>query len=149
MGSSEVDASLLWVALPFGLLSPSDEIAVRTADRVSNELVGPAGGVHRYADDSYYGGGAWVLLTASLAETLLAQGKVDRAEAHCRWIEEQIDGDRNLPEQVPLDLPHPEMYPHWIDAWGPIATPLLWSHAGYLRLVHSLNSLEQYDLAAS
>ena len=31
-------------------------------------------------------------------------------------------------------LLHPEFEQFWIDKWGPVATPLLWSHAMFLRL---------------
>lgn len=149
VGSADVDASLLWVCSPFDVLSAGDLVAMRTIERVEQDLIGRHGGVHRYADDSYYGGGAWLLLTASLAECLLAQGHVDRATDLCRWIEQQADAVGNFPEQVPVDLNHPEMYETWVQRWGEIASPLLWSHASYLRLCHLLHIAQQPDEVAS
>jgi len=32
----------------------------------------------------------------------------------------------------------PDMVQPWIDKWGPVATPLLWSHAMYLILTDVL-----------
>jgi GH15 family glucan-1,4-alpha-glucosidase len=149
VGSVEVDASTLWACSPFDVLNANDPIASRTIERVEQELVGRNGGVHRYAEDSYYGGGAWILLTASLAECLLAQGRVERATELCRWIEQQADAAGNLPEQIPVDLNRPEMYETWVGRWGDIASPLLWSHASYLRLRHLLHIAEQPDEVAS
>lgn len=149
VGSDAVDASLLWTCVPFELLSPEHQLMRATVSRVRHELMGPGGGVHRYADDTYYGGGAWILLTANLAECLLAQGDVDGAEALRGWIEQRADAAGNLPEQVPVDLHQPEMYQVWVDRWGEIATPLLWSHAGYLRLVHRLEAARSTEEIAS
>jgi isomaltose glucohydrolase len=51
-GSSAVDASLLWLALPFGVVDVQDPLMVRTAARLSDELVGPTGGVRRCTGSS-------------------------------------------------------------------------------------------------
>ena len=56
-----------------------------------------------------------------------------------QWIERQASDEGQLPEQVPLDLNEPDMYEPWVERWGEIASPLLWSHAAYLRLRHSLD----------
>jgi GH15 family glucan-1,4-alpha-glucosidase len=149
VGGTEVDASLLWAAVPFGVLAPDDPIIARTIERIERDLVGPHGGVHRYADDSYYGGGAWILLTAALAECFLSVGRIDRASDLCLWIERQAGPKGDLREQVPVDLNHAHMYEVWVERWGSIASPLLWSHAGYLRLVHRLRAAEQPDEVAS
>jgi GH15 family glucan-1,4-alpha-glucosidase len=149
LGCSSVDASLAWACVPFGALVPDDPIMIGTIERIERDLVGPHGGVHRYADDSYYGGGAWILLTAGLAECLISLGHIDRATELCVWIERQAGAHGHLPEQVPVDLHHPDMYEPWVERWGSIASPLLWSHAGYLRLVHRLRAAEQPDEAVS
>jgi GH15 family glucan-1,4-alpha-glucosidase len=134
VGSDTVDASLLWACVPFGLLPPNHPLMTQTVARIRADLVGPHGGVHRYARDSYYGGGAWLLLTALLGEYLLQVGEPMGARDALRWIEEQARGDGAMPEQVPLDLNEPAMYDPWVERWGPVALPLLWSHAAYLRL---------------
>jgi GH15 family glucan-1,4-alpha-glucosidase len=142
IGSEMVDASLLWACIPFGMLAADDPLMVETAAMIERDLVGPHGGVHRYADDSYYGGGAWPLLTAMLGEYFLLRGDAARARSVLTWIERQASPTGDLPEQVPHDLNHPEMYQPWVERWGQIARPLLWSHAAYLHLKHALTEIE-------
>jgi len=60
------------------------------------------------------------------------------------WIEKQADEDGNLPEQVPNNLNDPDYYPIWIQKWGEIAKPLLWSHAMYLILDKELEEQREY-----
>ena len=40
-----------------------------------------------------------------------------------------------LAEQVPENLLEEKMYAPWIDKWGEIASPLLWSHAAYMDML--------------
>jgi len=148
-GSNAVDASLLWACAPYGVLAPNNPLMAHTIDRVEHELTGSHGGVHRYSWDTYYGGGAWVLLTASLAECRLGQGRIGFASDLRQWIEYRVDSHGYLPEQVSIDLNDAKMLDTWIEKWGPIATPLLWSHASYLRLVHRLNAVQHPDRVAS
>jgi GH15 family glucan-1,4-alpha-glucosidase len=118
-----VDASLLCLYEPFRLL---DRLSgCQPLSRIEERLVDPAGGVHRHPDDEYYGGGAWVLLTAW-------HGWVRGDPAALRWIEERATPAGELPEQVPEHLLRPDRYEPWVAKWGPPACPLLWSHAMYL-----------------
>ncbi len=137
LGSQTVDASLLWAAVPFGMLAPGSEVMARTAARIDAELTRD-GGVVRYADDTYYGGGRWILLTAWLGWFFLGVGKVGRAGACAAWIEQQTDESGMLPEQVTNTVNAPEMLEPWKQRWGPVAKPLLWSHAMYLVLVDAI-----------
>jgi isomaltose glucohydrolase len=138
-GSSAVDGSLLWLALPFGVVDAHDALMVRTAARVSHELVGPTGGVRRYLGDRFYGGGEWILLTAWLAwyRTVTGRGK-DAARLRA-WIESSATPAGHLPEQRTEAAQYPEMVMPWVERWGPVATPLLWSHAMYLVLKANLD----------
>jgi hypothetical protein len=52
-----------------------------------------------------------------------------------------------LPEQVDGHLLAPEYRQEWIDRWGPVATPLLWSHAMVLRLAAELG-VDRAEFAA-
>lgn len=131
IGRSDVDASLLGLATPYDVVEPDDPRMLRTVARVENELIG-AGGVHRYSKDTYYGGGEWVLLTAWLAWHCRRLGRNDRAQGLLNWVEHQADELGQLPEQVNTNLNDPSYYPIWIERWGPVAKPLLWSHAMYL-----------------
>jgi len=136
---SGVDAALLGATMPYGLLRVDDPIARATVAKIERDLRG--GGVHRYATDTYYGGGEWILLTAWLGWHYGAAGQPDQAAACLAWIERQANPNLDLAEQVHVNLIAPEKLPEWQARWGPVATPLLWSHAQYLILWKALNTL--------
>lgn len=138
-GSHAVDASLLWLAVPFGVASVDDPVMAWTAARVAAELTGPTGGTRRYLGDTFYGGGEWVLLTAWLGWFHAASGDLDSAARLLTWIEHHTVANGHLPEQVTTGPQAPERVTEWETRWGPVATPLLWSHAMYLVLVHTLD----------
>ena len=73
-GSTAVDASLLWMAAPYELLVPTEPRFAATLSRIESELISADGGVHRYRADTFYGGGAWPLLTAAYGRVLLRRG---------------------------------------------------------------------------
>jgi GH15 family glucan-1,4-alpha-glucosidase len=137
-----VDASLLWLATPLAIVAPNDPIMVRTAQRVADELTGPTGGVRRYLGDTYYGGGEWVLLTAWLGWYCATVGDRAGADNRLRWVEAVFTPDGQLPEQFTAHPQAADMVTPWIDKWGPVATPLLWSHAMHLILMASLQEHE-------
>ena len=127
-----LDGSLLWLSVPFGVLPPGDSRIVATIEAIHRDLAGPGGGVYRYLGDTYYGGGQWLLLTSSLAWHEAMSGNREAATALQDWVRAQERPNGDLPEQVtgqPLDV---AMVQPWVDRWGPVATPLLWSHAMYL-----------------
>jgi len=135
--SVDVDASLLGLATPYRLLAPDDPLMRATVARIEADLHRPGGGVHRYLGDTYYGGGEWVLLTAWLGWYYAEVEEWERAWELLRWVEAQADADGYLPEQVPGHLLAPEHYAEWEARRGPVAKPLLWSHAMYLILYYS------------
>lgn len=139
-GDDRVDASALWLALPFGLIDVEDPIMRATAGRIRSELVRDGHGIVRYLGDTFYGGGAWVLLTAWLAWYELATGDLDCADARYRWILDQAAPSGDLPEQVLTDPQAAERIDEWEQRWGPVATPLLWSHAMFVVLDHHRRS---------
>ncbi len=137
VGRDAVDGCLLWLMAPYGLVSVNHPRARATLVRIERELVTPDAGVHRYLDDTYYGGGEWPLLAAALGRTYLrrqAPGDRDRAIRSCAWIEAQATPEGELPEQVATHALHPARIDEWVGAWGASARPLLWSHAAYLSL---------------
>ncbi len=137
LGGDAVDSSLAAVATPFRLLEPDDPLVAPTIRRIEVDLVRDHG-VYRYADDTYYGGGQWLLLAAFLGWHYFEVGRVDDAQAALAWVVGQsTDGDE-LPEQVPAHLLAPDRRQEWVDRWGPVACPLLWSHAMFLTLVLEL-----------
>jgi GH15 family glucan-1,4-alpha-glucosidase len=125
-----LDASLLFLPFLERGRPPLAEIEAR--------LVSPGGGVHRHLEDTYYGGGEWLLLTAMLGLCQAALGRVDEARAKLEWIAAHATGEGQLPEQSQDHLLAPESYEPWVQKWGPPPSPLLWSHAMFLTLATAL-----------
>lgn len=132
----DVDSSLLFCAIPYRLFPVDDPLIRATVDEIEKRLVHQ--GVYRHPYDTYYGGGEWVLLTALLGSYKAAVGDVDDAWTYLKWVAAQANGNGWLPEQVSTHLLHPERFGEWEQRWGPVASPLLWSHAMYLNLHHDL-----------
>lgn len=135
-GNAQVDASLIWLALPFGLVDLPDHRMRQTVQVIEREL-SEGYGVHRYRGDTYYGGGIWLLLSAWLGWYYVRTGERRRAGDVLRWIEGHWT-EKGFPEQVQDHLLFPEAYNEWLDRAGPVAAPLLWSHAMYLILACEL-----------
>jgi GH15 family glucan-1,4-alpha-glucosidase len=133
----QVDASLLWIATPFRVVAPEDATFAETVRRIENELQLGVG-LRRYGRDTYFGGGAWPVLTASLGRHYVATGEHESARRCLEWIERHFDDQGRLGEQFGGDRRDPEMYRKWVDRWGPPARDLLWSHAMYLLLRNDL-----------
>ena len=82
---------------PYGSVAVSEPRFAATLARIEDELIDADGGVHRYREDTFYGGGAWPVLTAAYGRVLLrrgAPGDLERARAALRWIEAQADARR-------------------------------------------------------
>jgi GH15 family glucan-1,4-alpha-glucosidase len=139
LGGDQVDASLIGLAVPYALVPPNDPRMRATIDRIEGALRSSEG-VHRYAQDTYYGGGEWVLLTAWLGWYYAVVGEQARASEALRWVEAQADVHGQLPEQVPASLIDASQYNPWRQRWGEIARPLLWSHANHLILCQALGA---------
>ena len=73
-----MDASLLWLAVPFGAVEVADTCHGRDGNGDRREPCLSDGGVRRYKEDTYYGGGAWPLLTAWLGWYRASQGNLVR-----------------------------------------------------------------------
>jgi len=145
MGSTEVDASLLGLSVPYGVVSPEDVRMRKTVSRIESELRMENGGVHRYATDTYYGGGEWLLLTAWLGWYYTTIGDSTQAQALYDWVVSHADANGDLPEQVSYHLNDGRYYEYWRDRWGEIAKPLLWSHAMFLILNAELSYIRPSD----
>lgn len=136
--SHHIDASLISVALPYRVFALDDPVIRETVWRIEAEL--GHGGVHRYPGDEYYGGGAWILLTAWLGWYYASIGNLDKAEELRDWVVSHAGAGGTLPEQVPDGLLSPQHLEQWIAKAGESATPLLWSHAMYILLEHEIFS---------
>ncbi|MFP3389996.1 glycoside hydrolase family 15 protein [Brevibacillus sp. SIMBA_040] len=136
IGNTAVDASLLWLTLPYGVVEVDDPRMVQTVQAIEKELL--AGhGVHRYTSDTYYGGGQWLLLSAWLGWYYARTGRSQEAYDIAEWIVSQ-QKEAGLPEQVQEHLLSPSDYSSWEKKSGEPAVPLLWSHAMYLVLAAEL-----------
>lgn len=139
VGSTEVDSSLSWLAVPFNVVDLNDEVFKNTMKKIEKDLLHD-GGAHRYKKDTYYGGGEWLLLSSWIGWYYSKIGNTKKANELKQWVENQADENGNLPEQVCNHVNDETFYSHWVDKWGEVASPLLWSHAMYLILSSSLQN---------
>ncbi|MAU08348.1 MAG: glycosyl hydrolase [Anaerolineaceae bacterium] len=141
VGLDMVDANLLMAALPDdGLLAPDDPLMQRTVARIERDLLAKGHGVHRHVEDTYYGGGAWILLGLWLAWYKTQVGDIAAAKELLSWAESHADSEGNLPEQTKDAMLDPSYYQEWVEERGEIANPLLWTHAEYLIVLHLLQA---------
>lgn len=136
-GRRDVDASLISLAVPYQIVKPDEPSMLNTIQAIEAILL--HGGVQRYSEDTYYGGGEWILLTAWLGWYYAQSGKIEKAHSLLTWVEQQADENGHLPEQVPEFLNDSSAYTKWQQRWGAVASPLLWSHAKFLILKNALN----------
>jgi len=136
--SNDVDASLLWLCQPLQVVPPGREAFVETVRRIVTEL-DLDGGVRRYPEDTYYGGGAWPVLTASLGSCLLSMGDREGARRRFEWVAERVGPDGHLAEQFGGERRDPPSYAQWAKRWGPPAADLTWSHAMLVVLAADLD----------
>ncbi|RTE07715.1 glycoside hydrolase family 15 protein [Paenibacillus whitsoniae] len=134
-----VDASLLWLCLPFGVCDAEDPVMRGTVQAIEAELRPGGTGVQRYAEDRYYGGGEWILLTAWYGLYQAELGNRVEAERCLNWIVSKADGLGRLPEQSEDAMREPSAYHEWVEKLGEPALPLLWSHAMFLVLSDKLS----------
>jgi GH15 family glucan-1,4-alpha-glucosidase len=135
LGGEAVDGSLLACLTPLAL---TDRItAAATLSAIERDLV-VDDGVFRYLGDTFYGGGRWVLLAGFLGLARLHLGHREAAMAALGWMAGAATPSDELPEQVSSRLLHPERFDEWLGRWGPVATPLLWSHGMFLVLADEL-----------
>ena len=69
---------------------------------------------------------------------MLGLANPERAADCLAWIEAHARPNGELPEQSQDHLLRPDRFVPWVERWGEPASPLLWSHAMYLRLHHAL-----------
>jgi GH15 family glucan-1,4-alpha-glucosidase len=136
--SDDVDASILWLSTPFRIVEPTD-VAFAETVRLIEERLDLDGGLRRYRTDTYFGSGAWPVLTASLGWHYATVGN---HKAACRardWVSAHFDEQGRLGEQFGGERRDPEHYREWVERWGPPAKDLTWSHAMYLVLCAALD----------
>lgn len=141
VGATAVDASLLAVAFPLRVVEPSSAIGLATIGAIDEQL-NVGGGVHRYLADTFFGGGQWPLLSCMLGLAFSAAGFRDRAIGQLHWAAGTVNEEGWMPEQTSWHLLDPSKRQEWVDRWGPVANPLLWTHAMYVRLAVELGFAE-------
>jgi len=144
----------------FGLRAPDDPRILNTIKVIDSELKvdtpsGPAW--HRYNDDGYGEhedgspfdgtgtGRAWPLLTGERAHYELAAGNRKEAIRLLKTMDAFANKGGMLPEQVwdTEDIPDRELY---FGHPSGSARPLVWAHAEYAKLCHSLQDGQIFDL---
>jgi len=138
IGNSAVDSSLLWTAVPYGLVNVNTPVFSETLAKIERDLRCVNGGVYRYRADVYYGGGEWLLLAAWLGWVYTTIGRTNDARELLNWVTAQADTEGLLSEQSSANLLAPKEFAPWVARWGSVAKPLLWSHAMFLVLYHAL-----------
>jgi GH15 family glucan-1,4-alpha-glucosidase len=131
-----VDASLLSIVLPFEIVDLENPIFTKTVEVIRSDLRGNTGGLYRYLGDTYYGGGEWILLTSWLGwYNRLTNNEISYNNSK-KWVTIQATETLELPEQSTQGVQDPTMIDPWVKRWGPVASPLLWSHAMYLLMIN-------------
>ena len=59
-------------------------------------------------------------------------GNADSARELRSWVRAQARDNGDLPEQVTGAAQFADEVEPWLERWGQVATPLLWSHAMFL-----------------
>jgi GH15 family glucan-1,4-alpha-glucosidase len=137
--STAVDASMIWLATPFALVDDHDPLFEVTVREVIEQLT-LDGGIRRFPTDTFFGGGAWPVLTAWLGWHQARTGDREAALANLDWVAAHIDEYGRLGEQFGGDRRQPDMYRDWVARWGHPARELLWSHAMYAVLSTELGA---------
>ncbi len=127
--------------MPFGVVRYDDALLEQTVVRIEEQLT-LEGGIRRYPSDTYYGGGAWPVLTASLGWHYSALGNLAAARRCRDWVAGHVEAGGQLAEQYGGEWRDPEHFSEWIHRWGPPARELLWSHAMYVVLCDALDGFK-------
>ena len=135
--NNDVDASLLWLDIPFHVVDSNNQYFKKTVSMISERL-DLEGGLRRYSTDTYYGSGAWPVLTASLGLHYVNVGNIAEAKKSLDWVAERFDGSGRLGEQFGGNIRDLKHYNEWLELWGQPATDLTWSHAMYVILADAI-----------
>jgi GH15 family glucan-1,4-alpha-glucosidase len=138
--STEVDASMIWLATPFALVDSRDPLFEAALREITEQLTFE-GGIRRFPSDTFFGGGSWPVLTASLGWHYAVTGDLTAARQALAWVADHIDAQGRLAEQFGGERRMPAMYREWTDRWGHPARELLWSHAMYAVLSIELSAV--------
>ena len=139
IGSNDLDGSLAAAVSPLHYFQPGSPIANATLDAIVDEL--KMYGTYRHKNDVYFGGGSWLILSAFLGLGFADSGDLIKAKKILTWIADCANERGELPEQLNEHLLFPAFEGEWIEKWGEPALPLLWSHAMFLKLYVTIETL--------
>lgn len=143
IGGASIDANSLWLTIPYNVFDVKHPAIINTVKKIEEKLL-VNGGVKRYLEDVYYGGGKWIILTCWLGMYYISIEKYDQARELLDWVENHTEVGNNFPEQILEDLNFPEFKDEWESKWwGESPAPLLWSHAMYLIFLKEYESNAQ------
>ncbi|MFX1339136.1 MAG: glucan 1,4-alpha-glucosidase [Promethearchaeota archaeon] len=144
----------------FGLRSANDPRIINTVKVIDSLLktetkTGPVW--YRYNQDGYGEhengdpfdgtgiGRGWPLLVGERAHYELARGNISEAKFLCKVIERQTGPGGLIPEQIwdSEDIPEKDLFNgHPTGS----AMPLVWAHAEYIKLLHSIHKGSVFDM---
>ncbi len=160
MPASEIVSPDALALVRFGLRAPDDPRIVNTITVIDALLRAdmPYGPVwHRYNDDGYGEhadgssfdgtgiGRAWPLIAGERAHYELAAGRKSGAERLLRVMESCANEGGLIPEQIwdAADIPQRELF---FGRPSGSAMPLVWAHAEYVMLLHSLRDNRVFSM---
>ena len=136
-----VDASLLWLAVPFGVVGPADTAMAATASEIEAGLV-LEGGIRRYARRQLL---RRRRLAAAYGVARLVPGQRRRPgyRPPVRLLGRSTASTppATSPSRSAATTATPAAYRTWVSRWGPPAADLAWSHAMYFVLWDELQRL--------
>jgi GH15 family glucan-1,4-alpha-glucosidase len=135
--NNDVDASSIWLSVPFGLTSPAEPDFAATVALIVDRLTF-IGGIRRYRTDVFFGSGAWPVLTGFLGWHYVSLGDRESAARCLGWIESHFTEEGLLAEQYGGEQRDPVHYHEWVERWGLPAQDLMWSHAMFVVLSREL-----------
>lgn len=131
-----IDASLLGLVYPFGIVKPEDERMANTVKAMEENIV-MDGGVHRFQFDYYdgegtaqEGSGAWPILNFWMSVYSSLKKDKKNAQKYFHWVIERVGDDSLIPEQIFSDFRVGIKPLAWSHAMFIIAAKLL----GYIKL---------------
>ena len=131
-----IDASILGIVWPYGIIEPDDPRMVNTMKKIEDEIVF-AGGVRRFQFDYYdgegtsgEGAGAWPICNFWASIYYSLKGDKRMAKHYFNWVIKRIEDDCMIPEQIFEDIRE-----------GKGIKPLVWSHAMFVEAANLLGYL--------
>lgn len=132
LGSSDMDVSLLWLGIPFKMISMDDPIFVEIINKIQQEFLDD-NGIYRYQKNAHYKIEQRIILLAWLGWYFAWNGEKEKAWKFLQRIE-SLFTTQGFPQQVGAHFHFSKDSNRWIERKGELSCPFLWSYAMYLVL---------------